>query len=175
MFEPRTFPRASWPFPLTAATMLVASSGIEVPAATIVIAMNFSDIPRIFASFESFAYLNLGYHDYKELGPGEVVVFDEDLDLPIDCSFYGDGYQMLSSYVGELGDIYKNSYNAAKKYGMTFEDESEWSRGKIIAEMFEEFCEDVPGYLDGPVFVVGHPVEDGMILAENSVDGLRLL
>lgn len=25
------------------------------------------------ASFESFAYLNLGYHDYKELGPGEVV------------------------------------------------------------------------------------------------------
>ncbi len=26
------------------------------------------------ASFESFAYLNLGYSDYKELGPGEVVV-----------------------------------------------------------------------------------------------------
>jgi lysyl-tRNA synthetase class 2 len=25
--------------------------------------------------------------------------------------------------------------------------------------MFEEYCEDVPGYLDGPVFVVGHPVE----------------
>ena len=29
------------------------------------------------ACFESFAYLNLGYSDYKELGPGEVVVFDE--------------------------------------------------------------------------------------------------
>ena len=28
------------------------------------------------ASFESFAYLNLGYKDYKELGPGEIVVFD---------------------------------------------------------------------------------------------------
>lgn len=26
------------------------------------------------ASFESFAYLNLGYTDYKELGPGEIVV-----------------------------------------------------------------------------------------------------
>ena len=26
------------------------------------------------ASFENFAYKNLGYHDYKELGPGEVVV-----------------------------------------------------------------------------------------------------
>lgn len=26
------------------------------------------------ASFESFAYLNLGYQDYKELGPGEIVL-----------------------------------------------------------------------------------------------------
>ncbi|MBR6381615.1 MAG: amidophosphoribosyltransferase [Lachnospiraceae bacterium] len=26
------------------------------------------------ASFEAFAYLNLGYRDYKELGPGEIVV-----------------------------------------------------------------------------------------------------
>ncbi|MBQ1986188.1 MAG: amidophosphoribosyltransferase, partial [Clostridia bacterium] len=32
------------------------------------------------ASFESYAYLNLGYHPVRELGPGEVVVFDaEDL------------------------------------------------------------------------------------------------
>ncbi len=30
------------------------------------------------ASFESFAYLNLGYTDFKELGPGEVVVMDAD-------------------------------------------------------------------------------------------------
>lgn len=30
------------------------------------------------ASFESFAYLNLGYSDYKELGPGEVVVMTPD-------------------------------------------------------------------------------------------------
>ncbi len=29
------------------------------------------------ASFESFAYLNLGYEDYKELGPGEVVVMTD--------------------------------------------------------------------------------------------------
>ncbi len=28
------------------------------------------------ASFENFAYFNLGYKDYKELGPGEVVVMD---------------------------------------------------------------------------------------------------
>ncbi|MBP3702811.1 MAG: amidophosphoribosyltransferase [Lachnospiraceae bacterium] len=30
------------------------------------------------ASFESFAYLNLGYQDYKELGPGEIVVMTPD-------------------------------------------------------------------------------------------------
>lgn len=30
------------------------------------------------ASFESFAYLNLGYTDYKELGPGEVVIMTPD-------------------------------------------------------------------------------------------------
>ncbi|MGN0529359.1 MAG: amidophosphoribosyltransferase [Eubacterium sp.] len=30
------------------------------------------------ASFESFAYLNLGYEDYKELGPGEIVIMTAD-------------------------------------------------------------------------------------------------
>ena len=29
------------------------------------------------ASFESFAYKNLGYNDYRELGPGEIVVITE--------------------------------------------------------------------------------------------------
>ncbi|MCI7131974.1 MAG: amidophosphoribosyltransferase [Lachnospiraceae bacterium] len=29
------------------------------------------------ASFENYAYKNLGYHDYKELGPGEIVVITE--------------------------------------------------------------------------------------------------
>lgn len=29
-------------------------------------------------SFESFAYLNLGYEDYRELGPGEIVVVTPD-------------------------------------------------------------------------------------------------
>lgn len=48
---------------------------------------------------------------------------------------------------------------AAIEKGMDPEEVKGMSRGKLIAEMFEEFCEDVPGYLDGPVFVVGHPVE----------------
>lgn len=48
---------------------------------------------------------------------------------------------------------------AAIEKGMDPDEVKGMSRGKLIAEMFEEFCEDVPGYLDGPVFVVGHPVE----------------
>ncbi|MHC1722682.1 MAG: lysine--tRNA ligase [Aminipila sp.] len=48
---------------------------------------------------------------------------------------------------------------AAIKQGMDKDEVKNMTRGKILAEMFEEFCEDVPGYLDGPVFVTGHPVE----------------
>ena len=56
-------------------------------------------------------------------------------------------------------DSDEEAIEAAKKYGMKFEDESEWTRGKIIAEMFEDYCEDIPGFLDGPCFVCGHPLE----------------
>ena len=48
---------------------------------------------------------------------------------------------------------------AAIAQGMDPEEVKEQPRGKILAEMFEEYCEEVPGYLDGPVFVIGHPVE----------------
>lgn len=48
---------------------------------------------------------------------------------------------------------------AAIAQGMDPEEVKDQTRGKILAEMFEEHCEDVPGYLDGPVFVIGHPVE----------------
>lgn len=48
---------------------------------------------------------------------------------------------------------------AAIGYGMDEEDVAGLSRGKLIAEMFEEYCEDYPGLLNGPVFVTGHPVE----------------
>ena len=48
---------------------------------------------------------------------------------------------------------------AAIKYGMNEEDVKNWTRGKIIAEMFEEYCEGLPGLLDGPVFLTGHPVD----------------
>ena len=48
---------------------------------------------------------------------------------------------------------------AAIEKGMDKSEVSKMSRGKILAEMFEEFCEDAPGLLEGPVFITGHPVE----------------
>jgi lysyl-tRNA synthetase class 2 len=42
----------------------------------------------------------------------------------------------------------------AKKYHL--EDWQDITRGLVIAELFEEYCEE---YLDGPVFITGHPVE----------------
>lgn len=56
-------------------------------------------------------------------------------------------------------DSDEEAIEAAKKYGMEIENEADWSRGKIIAEMFEDYCEDIPGFLDGPCFVCGHPLE----------------
>jgi lysyl-tRNA synthetase class 2 len=48
---------------------------------------------------------------------------------------------------------------AAIDYGMDPEEVKNWTRGKIIAEMFDDYCEDVPGLMDGPVFLTGHPIE----------------
>ena len=48
---------------------------------------------------------------------------------------------------------------AAIAYGMDPDEVKNYTRGKIIAEMFEQYCEDAPGLMDGPVFLVGHPVE----------------
>lgn len=56
-------------------------------------------------------------------------------------------------------DTDEEAREAAIGYGMDANEVKEFTRGKLIAEMFEEYCEDVPGYLDGPVFVTGHPVE----------------
>ncbi|MFQ7110946.1 MAG: lysine--tRNA ligase [Anaerovoracaceae bacterium] len=56
-------------------------------------------------------------------------------------------------------DTDEEARKAAIGYGMDEEEVKDMTRGKIIAEMFEEYCEEVPGYLDGPVFVTGHPVD----------------
>ncbi len=56
-------------------------------------------------------------------------------------------------------DTDEEARKAAIGRGMDEEEVKNMTRGKILAEMFEEFVEEVPGYLDGPVFVTGHPVE----------------
>ena len=61
---------------------------------------------------------------------------------------------------------------AAIAYGMDKDEVKDMPRGKIIAEMFEEYCEDTPGVLDGPVpvFVTGHPVEISPLAKKNPED-----
>lgn len=53
----------------------------------------------------------------------------------------------------------------AKKHGI--EDAESMTRGKIIAELFEEFCEE---HLDQPTFVTGHPVEVSPLAKRNAED-----
>lgn len=72
-------------------------------------------------SFESFAYLNLGYQDYKELGPGEIAVMTPDgvttlqkpgKDMKI-CTFLWIYYGYpTSSYEGV--NVEKMRYNCGK-------------------------------------------------------------
>lgn len=72
-------------------------------------------------SFESFAYLNLGYQDYRELGPGEIAVMNADgvttLEKPGDdmkiCTFLWIYYGYpTSSYEGV--NVEKMRYNCGK-------------------------------------------------------------
>ena len=73
------------------------------------------------ACFESFAYLNLGYKDYKELGPGEIVIMTADsvktLALPGEnkkvCAFLWVYYGYpASSYEGKNVEVVR--YNCGR-------------------------------------------------------------
>lgn len=59
---------------------------------------------------------------------------------------------------------------AAIAHGMDKDEVKDMSRGKILAEMFEAYCEDVPGYLDEPTFVTGHPVEISPLAKRDPAD-----
>lgn len=59
---------------------------------------------------------------------------------------------------------------AAIKQGLDKDEVKGMTRGKVLAEMFEAFCEEVPGYLDGPVFVIGHPVEISPLAKRDPAD-----
>ncbi|MDD6154705.1 MAG: lysine--tRNA ligase [Eubacteriales bacterium] len=53
----------------------------------------------------------------------------------------------------------EDARKAAIDYGMDANEVNKWTRGKIIAEMFEDYAEEYPGLMDGPCFLMGHPVE----------------
>lgn len=107
------------------------------------------------ACFESFAYLNLGYNDYKELGAGEVVVFTPDtvktLIAPVNenkkiCAFLWIYYGYpSSSYEGQ--SVEKVRYNC----------------GKLLAKRDDAKPDLVTGIPDsGIAHAIGYSTESGI-------------
>ncbi|MFR5601739.1 MAG: amidophosphoribosyltransferase [Lachnospiraceae bacterium] len=109
------------------------------------------------ASFESFAYINLGYHDYSELGPGEIVLITpegiETLSKPRNemkiCSF-------LWVYYG-----YPNSsYEGINVESMRYEC------GKMLAKRDNVTTDLVAGVPDsGIAHAIGYANESGIPFA----------
>lgn len=67
-------------------------------------------------------------------------------------------------------DTDEEAREKAIAYGMDPASVNKWTRGKIIAEMFDDYCEDVPGLLDGPCFLTGHPVEVSPLAKKDPAD-----
>lgn len=106
------------------------------------------------ACFESFSYLNLGYTDNRELGPGEIVVFDAEhvrtLAAPGDkmkiCTF-------LWVYYG---------YPSASYEGVNVE-EMRYNCGKLLARRDNVEADVVAGVPDsGTAHAVGYANESGI-------------
>ena len=106
------------------------------------------------ACFESFSYLNLGYQDHRELGTGEIVVFDENQvktlvapgkDMKI-CTF-------LWVYYG---------YPSAKYEGVNVE-EMRYKCGQLLARRDNVEADVVAGVPDsGTAHAVGYANESGI-------------
>ena len=106
------------------------------------------------ASFESFAYLNLGYQDYKELGPGEIVYITpesvETLKAPGEemkiCSF-------LWVYYGYPTSTYEGVNVEKMRYEC----------GRMLAKRDEEQPDSVAGVPDSGVpHAIGYANESGI-------------
>lgn len=106
------------------------------------------------ACFESFSYLNLGYKDEKELGPGEIVVFDADsvktLVAPGDkmkvCTF-------LWVYYGYPSAVYEGVNVEQMRYNC----------GKLLARRDDAKVDVVAGVPDsGIAHAVGYANESGV-------------
>ena len=106
------------------------------------------------ACFESFAYLNLGYTDYKELGPGEVVIITPDdvktlvkpgKDMKI-CAF-------LWIYYGYPSSSYEGHSVEQVRYNC----------GKLLARRDDAKPDLVAGIPDsGIAHAIGYSTESGI-------------
>ena len=106
------------------------------------------------ASFECFAYLNLGYVDYRELGPGEIVVMNQEAvitlakpgtDMKI-CTF-------LWAYYGYPSSAYE---------GVSVE-QMRYNCGKALAKRDKVEADIVAGVPDsGTPHAIGYSNESGI-------------
>lgn len=74
----------------------------------------------------------------------------------------------VKKWVGEDFDLIQTDEEAravAKKHHL--EDIERMTRGHVICALFEEFCEE---YLDGPIFITGHPVEVSPLAKRDPAD-----
>ena len=106
------------------------------------------------ASFESFAYLNLGYEEYRELGPGEIVVMTPESVVTLVkpgekmkiCTF-------LWVYYG---------YPSSSYEGMSVE-QMRYNCGKLLARRDNVDADTVAGVPDsGIAHAVGYANESGI-------------
>lgn len=106
------------------------------------------------ASFESFAYLNLGYQDYKELGPGEIIYMTPESVTTVKepgeemkiCSF-------LWVYYGYPTSTYEGINVEKMRYAC----------GRMLARRDEEEPDSVAGVPDSGVpHAIGYANESGI-------------
>ena len=106
------------------------------------------------ASFESFAYLNLGYEEYRELGPGEIVVMTPEAVITLVkpgekmkiCTF-------LWVYYG---------YPSSSYEGISVE-QIRYNCGKLLARRDNVAADTVAGVPDsGTAHAVGYANESGI-------------
>ena len=107
------------------------------------------------ASFEEFAYLNLGYTDYKELGPGEIVILNPDYGVTV-LSQPGTKMKICTFLWVYYG------YPSSKYEGLSVE-KMRYNCGKYIARNDTAKPDTVAGVPDSGVpHAIGYSNESGI-------------
>ena len=106
------------------------------------------------ASFESFAYLNLGYEEYRELGPGEIVVMTP--EAVITLVKHGEKMKICTFLWVYYG------YPSSSYEGISVE-QMRYNCGKLLARRDNVAADTVAGVPDsGTAHAVGYANESGI-------------